>query len=307
MCKDMARLRSLCQLGLLLTILIGAGYRAEAQSAAADPTPAPKPTPTPSLERRFLTNILQDQRAIFTSPLHLGAGDAKYLAPLGLATGALIATDQRTTNELIEHGDNQTRLNVSRDVSALGSVYGSSSIAAAFYLAGRATGNARARETGLLGAEALIDGEIVAGALKLLTQRPRPTFDQGRGSFRGDGDSFPSGHAVSAWSMATVIANEYKEKRWIVYTSYGLAAAVSVSRYTGRKHFLSDSLVGSAIGFGIGRYVYRRRHNPDLDGGGNNPTAESSTDVRGARLIPSVSPLYSRRAATYGLKLSWGF
>jgi hypothetical protein len=32
---------------------------------------------------------------------------------------------------------------------------------------------------------------------------------------------------------------------------------VSVSRYTARDHFLSDALVGSVIGFGIGRYVYR--------------------------------------------------
>ena len=38
------------------------------------------------------------------------------------------------------------------------------------------------------------------------------------------------------------------------------AAAVSVSRYTGRNHFLSDVLVGSALGYGIGRR--QRQHHP---------------------------------------------
>src|SRR5712692_6350726 len=238
--------------GLLLVIVIIAGT-----SSASGQTPAststPQPSPTPSLERRFFKNILRDQRAIWTSPLHLHGEDAKWLVPLGLATAALIATDRRTAGAL---HDNRPRLNISRDVSYLGSSFGAGAIAASFYLIGRARGDARSRETGLLSAEALIDDVIVYSALKVATERTRPRKDLGRGRFFHGGFSFPSGHTVAAWSLAAIVASEYKDRPLIKFGAYGLATAVSISRFTGRNHFLSDVLVGSAIGYGIGRYVY---------------------------------------------------
>ena len=39
---------------------------------------------------------------------------------------------------------------------------------------------------------------------------------------------------------------------------------MGIARFTGRNHFLSDVLVGSALGYGIGRYVYKTYHNPSL-------------------------------------------
>src|SRR5712692_123989 len=160
----------------LLVLIIACMSSASAQT----PTSTPKPSPTPSLERRFFKNILQDQRAIWTSPLYLEGDDAKWLVPLGLSTAALIATDRRTAGAL--HND-RLRLNISRDVAYLGSAGGASSIAGAFYLIGRATHNARARETGLLGGEALIDGGIVAFVIKHATQRRRQFNEPRAASF----------------------------------------------------------------------------------------------------------------------------
>ena len=119
------------------------------------------------------------------------------MAPLVFSTAILIATDRRTSAELIENGDNQTRLSVSKNISRIGDFYATGGVAAVFYFAGRAINSAREREAGLLGAEALIDGGIVSTALKLATQRPRPIFDRGRGDFRDDGNSFPSGIQVA--------------------------------------------------------------------------------------------------------------
>src|SRR5258708_32926031 len=123
----------------LLVIIIAGMSSAFAQTPVS--TPTPQASPTPSLERKFLKNILREQRAIWTSPLHLQKEDAKWLAPLGLSTAALIATDRRTADAL---DDNRTRLNVSHAVSDVGSGYGAGSIAGAFYLIGRVTHNARA-------------------------------------------------------------------------------------------------------------------------------------------------------------------
>jgi membrane-associated phospholipid phosphatase len=229
-------------------------------------------------------------------------GDAKWLAPLGLSAATLFATDRRTAGEL--SADNQNRLRISRDISQGGAVYTTGGIAATFYLVGRATKNARARETGLLGVEALIDGGIVSTALKAISQRPRPTVDDASGEFFDRGNSFPSGHAISAWSLATVVAYEYGQHRpFVRFGVYGLATAVSLSRYTGRNHFLSDVLVGSAIGYGIGRYVYQAHHDTSLD----SIEGEIQHRENHSKLIPFTSPIFSRASQAYGLALAWNF
>src|SRR4051812_45063684 len=301
------------QAAMLCALIILMAFNAPAQSppgGAAAPQTRPQPTPqaepSPTLESRFLRNILRDQAAIWTSPFRAGRGDVKWIAPLGLSTAALIATDRHTAGELAEGGGHSTRLRVSKDISYGGSLYATGGIAATFYVIGRAADNPRARETGLLGAEALIDSGIVTEVLKAVSQRPRPPVDDASGEFFDGGASFPSGHATSAWSLATVIAKEYGQHRPLVrFTAYGLATAVSLSRYTGRNHYLSDVLVGSALGYGIGRYVYRTHHDVSLEAG--DGAAAGQTAAPRSKLIPLTSPLYSRGSRSYGLALAWNF
>jgi membrane-associated phospholipid phosphatase len=298
------------RIALICALVIVASENAFAQGSvtgaqpAATPVPTPQTKPSPSLESRFFKNILRDQRAIWTAPFNTGRADTKWIAPLGISTAILFATDRRSAGELAENGDNQSRLRISRNLSRGGSFYTTSAIAGTFYLIGRTTKNARARETGLLSIEALIDSGLVVTVLKTATQRPRPRFDDASGEFFDKGSSFPSGHSASAWSLATVFAYEYGRHRPLVrFIAYGLATAVSLSRYTGQNHFLSDVLVGSAIGFGIGRYVYRTNHDPSLD------TVDGQTKSNGTRskLIPFASPTYSRGKRAYGLALAWNF
>jgi membrane-associated phospholipid phosphatase len=289
---------------LLFALFLVFSTIASAQTSPARDHAKPKATPKASLEKKFFVNILADQRAIWTSPFHLRASDAKWLAPLGLTTVALIATDRRTSGELVEHGDNLSRLRISKNVSRLGSLYSTAGAAGVIYLAGRATHNDRLRETGLLGAEALINSTIVVSALKMASQRQRPPADHSSGEFFDGGSSFPSGHAINAWSLATVIAQEYGHHRPLVKIgAYGLATAVSLSRYTGRNHFLSDVLVGSAIGYGIGRYVYHKHHDPALDARNEKP----NNKLARSRLFPRIAPLYYPRAHVYGGRLAWNF
>jgi len=178
-------------------------------------------------------------------------------------------------------------------------------VTGAFYLIGRAEHNARARETGVLGAEALIDSAILSTAVKEITQRTRPTGGRGRSDFFDGGTSFPSGHSIEAWSLATVIAHEYHDRLAVQIAAYGIASAVSVSRFTGRNHYLSDVLVGSALGYGIGRYVYHAHHrrNPNSVGG----TGEEDLDLSRSKRLPAIEPLYNRRAHDYGVALAWSF
>jgi len=283
---------------VLATVLLSAVMSAQAQTPLASPSPTPQPAKTPTLESEFFKNVLRDQKAIWTAPFRLHGRDARWLAPLSLGTAALIATDRRTGDEMAE---STGQLNASRIVSYGGSAYGAGGVAAAFYLFGRARHDERARETGLLGAEALIDSAIVVTALKEITQRGRPLSGRDRSEFFDRGSSFPSGHSIEAWSLAAVIANEYHGHRWVQVGAYGIASAVSLSRFTGRQHYLSDVLVGSAAGYGIGRYVYRTHHRVKTVSGDEEESRSRS------KLFPVIAPVYSRRARDYGVALAWSF
>jgi len=285
--------------GIILSgIIFSAAVSVRAQTPSASPSPTPSTSSSPTLESKFFKNILRDQKAIWTSPFHLHGSDARWLAPLGLGTAALIATDRRTGDEI---GEFHRQLNVSRYVSYAGSDYGVGGVALTFYLVGRAKHNERARETGILGAEALIDSAIVVTVLKEITQRRRPLAATGRSDFFDGGSSFPSGHAIEAWALATVIANEYHDHRLVQVGAYGIATAVSLSRFTGRQHYLSDVLVGSALGYGIGRYVYRAHHRKT-----SGSTDEEESQSR-PKLLPLIAPEYDRRAREYGVALVWHF
>jgi membrane-associated phospholipid phosphatase len=67
-----------------------------------------------------------------------------------------------------------------------------------------------------------------------------------------------------AWSSAAVIASEY-DGPMTKLAAYGLATGVSLSRVLARQHFPSDVVVGSAVGWLVGRYVFHKHHKADYD------------------------------------------
>ena len=93
--------------------------------------------------------------------------------------------------------------------------------------------------------------------------RERPTLDSAKGKFFqksvGLDSSFPSTHSIIAWSSAAVIASEYPSPL-IQIAAYGMATGVSLTRVLGKQHFPSDVLVGSAVGWMVGRYVFHKHH-----------------------------------------------
>jgi membrane-associated phospholipid phosphatase len=286
----MRRNRSLiCLFGMVLVATL-----LSAASITRSQTPSPTPSP-PSLEREFLKNILRDQKAIWTAPLRLHRVDAKWMIPSGIGAMALFTTDRITGDEIAE-SDGQVK--ASRIVSYAGSAYGIGAVAATFYLVGRKKNDVRARETGVLAVEAFANSLLVSGALKGITQRARPLSGRERSEFFDGGNSFPSGHSMHAWSVATVIANEYSDRRLVKVAAYGIASAVSVARFTGQKHYLSDVVVGSAAGYAIGQYVYHAHH--------RDPSTTAQQDNAHSRW-PAIVPQFDRHAHQYGVGLTWSF
>src|SRR6185503_16662086 len=168
--------RSQCLFGMLLSLVTFAACAAVVQAQS----PAPSPSPTPSLEREFFKNILRDQKAIWTAPLHLERSDAKWMIPSGIGFMALATTDRITADEI---GEANRQDRASQGISYAGSIYGLGAVAGTFYVLGRKKNDYRARETGLLSAEALVNSVIAGGALKIITQRARPLAGHERSEF----------------------------------------------------------------------------------------------------------------------------
>jgi len=210
----------------------------------------------------LLKNIVQDQKAIWTSPSRVRFQDAAWLVPLGGLTAGLFATDHATSKHLSNSPD---RLDRSRKISDFGAA-SLVSAAGGVYLWGKITHDNHKRETGLLSGEALLNCLAVTSLIQVAAGRERPFQDGGSGNFFHQGTSFPSDHAAAAWSVAGVIAHEYPGPLTKLL-AYGLASAVSASRISAKKHFPSDILVGSTVGWFVGQQVYRAHHNPELGGG----------------------------------------
>lgn len=238
-----------------------------------------------------LRDLLNDQAGIWTSPFHIRSHDLVWLVPLAGAMATAVAYDRRTLEEYSHPLD---AIQKSRDVSRFGSAYVVLGAAGAAYIFGSLAHKDSVQETGRLGAEAVIDGAIVAGVLKFATNRERPDQGNGHGDFWPHGTrdypaglSFPSMHATSSWALARVIAGEYPGRPLVKVLVYGWATAISASRATSRKHFPSDVLAGSALGYLIGGYVLHRH-----------------SDLYRDDTAYSISPYFDERHRSYGLTVS---
>jgi hypothetical protein len=198
--------------------------------------------------------IGEDELHIIKAPFKKSA--IKWDVLMVGATGALIATDERVLHE-VSPSWHQSGL----DISDAGT-YGTAAIAGGIYLTGLITKNEQAQETGIRTAEATVDSVIFYGVMKAILQRQRPYTGAGEGRFfsgNWTNGSFPSGHAMFTWTIASTVAHQYHSLP-LKLLLYGIATTVSTTRVTSGEHFPSDVLVGSVFGYLIGDYV---AHKPD--------------------------------------------
>lgn len=249
----------------------------------------------------FLQHLAGDQKTFWTSPSRAQKKDLPLLLPFFAIAAGTVASDSWLAKQVPDRPDQLQR---SRDVSnyAVWSLVGATGGSLLF---GQIKGNDHLREAGLLSGEAALGGLAANFALKNISQRPRPLEANGHGSFFRGGSSFPSQHSAVAWAMASVWAHEYPGPL-SKFLSYGLASAVTLTRVTSKEHFASDALIGSALGWFIGRQVYRAHHDPELGGtawgdlfemrepGPRNPTNMASPYVP---VDSWVYPVFDRLAA----------
>ena len=97
-----------------------------------------------------------------------------------------------------------------------------------------------------------IAGIFVFKALKRLSQRPRPCASTPHCWSKvlpPDKFSFPSGHTMTAFSIAIVLSYFYPSLEGGLFFAAG---SISISRIVLGMHYLSDVLAGVVLGVGLG-------------------------------------------------------
>lgn len=237
----------------------------------------PDPSPPPVFDRPIswkllYPNLIADQKQIWSFPARLMQGQnwTPAAAVLGTTAGLLLLDPTeagyfRRTPTF--HGFNNI-------FTGNATAIGIGAAPASLYAIGLIRRDSKMQHTALLAGEAMADAEILTTVLKDATERVKPAGFPASGNLhdswfeksgspsysyiKGNG-SFPSGHTIAAFSVATIIAQRYRNHRWVPYAAYGLASVVGFSRLSLNVHFLSDVFMGGALGYSISRFTVLRQ------------------------------------------------
>lgn len=252
--------------------------------AQVKPVPTPEPTPTsneppqepappkepppkrPSLRPKdFWKDVkveakryVADSYAIVVAPLHWSAPDWQRFGGVVLVVGGLMLADKSIDREIQQNRSRFTD-RVSDATTGFGGGYGPN-VGVGFLLTGYVLRDWNVREIGREILEAgflshLLDKYV----LKPTFGRERPFESDGetRFHFFSSHDSFPSGHATEAFSIASVVA--MRSKGWVLPTiAYAGATLVAFDRVNDRVHFTSDVVAGAILGTAVGRFIVAR-------------------------------------------------
>ncbi|RYZ28726.1 MAG: phosphatase PAP2 family protein [Chitinophagaceae bacterium] len=213
----------------------------------------------------------------FTKPFHMTKKNWATFGKFALVTGALVIADepiQRFALDLRNH--NRGLRDIGRQVTNFGGAYEAYTLGA-LGAYGFLFKNEKMQTTTLLALQSYITGAAVENVLKFITGRQRPfAYNPNQveaeptflGPFKKIYDvegkrlngSFPSGHTTVAFAAATVYAMEYRDRPWVPILCYTSALLIGLSRITENKHWLTDVVVGAALGYLTGRQVVNNYH-----------------------------------------------
>jgi len=210
------------------------------------------------LVMRSVKRTLEDQNELYLTPFK--PSNFKWDALVLGGTGALIAEDRHIEKHI--GTAHYTFYQATSDVAiaGLGATLGG------VWIWGIKGDHPHAKETGLLELETLVNTFLIYTPMQLVAARQRPDEGNGNGDFwkhHNINTSFPGGHAMFTFAMATVVSHEYSQW-WVQALAYSAATIVTVTRFTARDHWSSDMLAGSALGIGIGAHIFHAHCNPEL-------------------------------------------
>jgi len=207
---------------------------------------------------RSVKRTLEDQKELYRAPFK--PSNFKWDALVLGGTGAFIATDRDIEKHIGTAHYTFYQATSDIAIAGLGATLGG------VWIWGIKGDHPHAKETGNLELETLVNTFLIYTPMQFLAARQRPGEGNGNGDFwkhHNINTSFPGGHAMFTFAMATVVSHEYSQK-WVQVLAYSAATIVTVTRFTARDHWASDMFIGSALGIGIGAHVFHAHCDPDL-------------------------------------------
>ena len=210
------------------------------------------------LVMRSVKRTLEDQKELYRAPFK--RSNLKWDALVLGGTAALLASDRHIEKHI--GTAHFTFYQTTSDVA----IAGLAATLGGVWIWGIKGDHQHAKETGALELETLVNTFFIYTPMQLLAARQRPDEGNGNGDFwkhHNINTSFPGGHAMFTFAMATVVSHEYPQK-WVQVLAYSAASVVTVTRFMARDHWSSDMFAGAALGIGIGTNIFHAHCNPDL-------------------------------------------
>lgn len=220
------------------------------------------------LSKKYLKSYWNSGLTVLAQPLHYDWKDWTVFGGVAAVTTLAFVYDDEIYDFVDGTFGNEKWNTASKCTDVFGEEYFILPTVALTYAVGAIGDHCRLKNMSLAALQSFVYAEVASAGLKVLTCRLRPSEVNSQqptvnsqtwlGPFKSfKSTSFPSGHAMRSFALATTIAGFYPDKKWVGIVSYSLATMTSLGRVVSKEHWASDVIVGAALGYFIGRGVVK--------------------------------------------------
>jgi len=222
--------------------------------------------PSVKFDKKYLKSYFTDTKNVVISPLHWNK--KQWITFTAIAgTNVFIYSQDDKIQDFFQNNRTKSLDNISKYAfKHWGDGTYSMSAIGLLYIYGTLSKNNQHKEAALLGTKAFVTSAVFTYLIKYSFHRHRPDDDKFPNPYIWEGPclkssytSFISGHTTSIFSVASVIASEYKDKKAIPVIAYSIAGLTAISRIYDNKHWATDVIAGAALGYAIGKLIYNNR------------------------------------------------
>ena len=216
---------------------------------------------------RAVKQFYYDGKNLFLTPFHWEKKERlKFLAIASITAGLFLADEE--LQKVAQRNRSDFSDDLARLVTPSEHIYPTFAIGS-FYLGGLIFNRKKEKATAWYLLEAVMFTQGITQVIKYSVGRARPFADKGAYHFEGFRThvssyslSFPSGHSATAFSLASVIAEQYDNKL-VDWTAYSLAFLAAWARVNDNVHFTSDVFFGGVLGAWVGKTVVSLNKNKE--------------------------------------------
>lgn len=218
----------------------------------------------PNLNKAFFKSFLLDVRDVATFPKNCNWKHSLVIGGVLVGDGIFLLLDRNIDDFFFKHtGKSMEFLEVHGE--RVGSGLYTFPLVAAAGITGAIIKDDRLKRASLLTCKSLAISSLTVNALKHTVGRDRPSSNDSLATpykfwgikESGSHKSFPSGHTITAFSIASMFAIEYSDKPVVPIIAYTVAATAPLARMIGHRHWSSDVFISAAMGYGISHLIYK--------------------------------------------------